>query len=93
VLCVVDSSKIERGLYLALELIEKGYSVIIALNMADVAKNANIKINAEKLEDLLGVPVVATVATRGEGLKKLVERMKETSPVKIERIMKSVGGG
>ncbi len=93
VLCVIDSSKIERGLYLALELIEKGCPVIIALNMADVAKDANIRINAEKLEDLLGVPVVTTVATMGEGLKKLVERMKETRSVKIEGIMKSVGGG
>ncbi len=92
VLCVIDSSKIERGLYLALELIEKGCPVIIALNMADVAKDANIRIDAEKLEDLLGVPVIATVATRGEGLKKLVERMKETRPVKIEKIMKSVEG-
>ena len=93
VVCVIDSSKVERGLYLALELIEKGHSVIIDLNMADVARDANIKVDAKKLEDILGVPVVTTVATRGEGLKELVSRMKEAKPVEIEKVIKNVEGG
>ena len=93
VVCVIDSSKVERGLYLALELIEKGYSVIIDLNMADVAKNANIKVDAKRLEDILGVPVVTTVATSGEGLKRLVLRMKEAKPVGVKEVIKKVGGG
>jgi len=93
VVCVIDSSKVERGLYLALELIGRGYSVIIDLNMADVAKNVNIKIDTKRLEDILGVPVVSTVATRGEGLKELVSRMKEAKPVEIGKVIKSVGGG
>jgi ferrous iron transport protein B len=92
VVCVIDSSKIERGLYLALEIIERGYSVIIALNMWDVAKNGNIKINAKRLEEILGVPVVPTVATRGEGFKELVSRMKEAEPVEIEKIVARTGG-
>jgi len=92
VVCVIDSSKVERGLYMALELIERGYSVVIDLNMADVAKNANIKVDAERLESILGVPVVATVATRGEGLKELVSRMKDAKPVEMEKIVKKAGG-
>jgi ferrous iron transport protein B len=92
VVCVIDSSKIERGLYLALEIIERGYSVIVALNMWDVAKNGNIKINAKRLEEILGVPVVPTVATRGEGFKELVSRMKEAEPVEIEKIVARTGG-
>mgnify|MGYP001053536653 CR=1 FL=1 len=92
VVCVIDSSKVERGLYLALEIIEKRHSVIIALNMADVAKDANINVDAERLEEILGVPVVPMVATRGEGLKELVSRIREAVPVEIEGIIKNVGG-
>lgn len=93
VVCVIDSSKVERGLYLALELIERGYPVIIDLNMADAAKNLNIRIDTKRLEDILGVPVVTTVATRGEGLKELVSRMKEAKPVGLKEIIKKAGGG
>ena len=92
VVCIIDSSKIERGLYLALEIIEKGCPTVVALNMWDVAKNGNIKINAQKMEEILGVPVVPTVATRGEGLKELVVRMKKAAPSEIEKIMEKVGG-
>lgn len=91
VICIIDASKVERGLYLALEIIEKGYPVIIALNMWDMAKNTNVKVDAKKLEQILGVPVVPTVATRGEGFKELVSRMREAMPVAIEEIIKSVG--
>jgi len=92
VVCVIDSSKIERGLYLALEIIEKGCPVVVALNMWDVANGGNIKVDANKLEQILGVPVVPTVATRGEGLKELVLRMKKTAPADIEEIMEKAGG-
>ena len=92
IMCVIDSSKVERGLYLTLEVIERGYPVIVALNMWDIAKNGNIKIDAQKLEQVLGVPVVPTVATKGEGLKELVKRMKQATSTKIENVVKSVGG-
>ncbi len=93
VVCVIDSSKVERGLYLTLEVIERGKPVIVALNMWDVAEDGNIKIDAQRLEQILGVPVVPTVATRGEGLKELVSRMKEAEPVEIKEIIESVEGG
>ncbi len=92
IVCVIDSSKIERGLYLALEIIEKGYPVIIALNMWDVAKEKNIEIDVKALEKILGVPVIPTVAISGEGIKGIVSRIKEAAPVKIEKIIKNVGG-
>jgi ferrous iron transport protein B len=91
VVCIIDSSKVERGLYLALEIIEKGCPMVVALNMWDVAKNSNVKVDAKKLEQILGVPVVPTVATRGEGLKELVLRMKNAAPAEVEKIMKNVG--
>ncbi|MEA1993027.1 MAG: FeoB small GTPase domain-containing protein [Euryarchaeota archaeon] len=92
VICVIDASKIERGLYLALELIEKGYPVIIALNMWDVAKDKKMEIDVKALERILGVPVMPTVAISGEGMKEVVSRIEETSSVKIEDIIKNVGG-
>ena len=92
VICVIDASKIERGLYLALEIIEKGYPVVVALNMWDVAEDKNIEIDVKQLEEILGVPVVPTIAISGEGIRELVSRIKEASPVKIEKIIGRVGG-
>ncbi len=93
VICVLDASKIERGLYLALEIIEKGYPVVVALNMWDVAEDKNIRIDVSKLEQILGVPVVPTTAISGEGFKELVSKLKESAPVQIEEIIKKAGGG
>ena len=92
VVCVLDASKVERGLYLALEIIERGYPVVVALNMWDVAEDKNIKIEVEKLERILGVPVVPTTAISGEGFKELVSKIKEAAPVKIEKIIESASG-
>jgi len=92
VICLVDSSKVERGLYLTLEIIERGYPVVVALNMADVADSKNIMIDVEKLEQILTVPVVRTVAVSGEGIKELVSKIKEAKSVKIEKISKNASG-
>jgi len=89
VVCVLDASKVERGLYLALEIIERGYPVVVALNMWDVAEDKNIRIDVEKLEQILGVPVVPTTAISGEGFKELVSKIKEAAPVKIEGVIES----
>lgn len=72
VINVVDASNIERNLYLTIQLLEMGANVVVALNMFDEAKARKIEINATRLSELLGVPVVATVATRNEGMKELI---------------------
>jgi ferrous iron transport protein B len=92
VICIIDSSKIERGLYLALEIIEKGYPVIIALNMWDVAQDKKISIDAKKLEEVLGVPVVPTIAVSGRGIKDIVSQIKNAKPVDIRKIIDAVEG-
>ena len=92
IICVIDSVKLERGLYLALEIIEEGYPVVIALNMWDIAEDKNIQIDVEKLVDMLGVPVVPTIAVSGKGMKELVSRIKEASTVDIEKIVEKAGG-
>ncbi|MBW2545186.1 MAG: ferrous iron transport protein B [Deltaproteobacteria bacterium] len=72
VIDIVDASNLERNLYLAVQFLEMGVSMCIALNMIDVAKNRGIEIDAEKLSILLGVPVVPTIARTGEGKKDLI---------------------
>ena len=77
VINVVDATNLERNLYLTLEIIEKNVPVIVALNLWDETKHLGISIDEEKLEKLLGVPVVPIVALTGEGVKRLVDRLKE----------------
>ncbi len=82
---VIDATNIERNLLLTLELLEKDVPVIIALNIWDETKHLGINIDEKKLEEILGVPVVPTVALTGEGIKELVSRIKEAkSPEKIK---------
>jgi len=92
-ICVTDASKIERGLYLVLEIIEEGFPVIIALNMWDLAEDKNIQIDVPRLEKILGVPVVKTVAISGEGFKELISKKDKVVPVSIEEINKKSLGG
>jgi len=77
VINVIDASVLERNLFFTLQLIELETSMIIALNQIDIAKKKGIKIAPEKLEKLLGIPVVPTVATKGVGIFKLVKKASE----------------
>lgn len=72
---IVDATNLERNLYLTIQLSEKRVPVIVALNIWDETKHKGITIDVKKLEKLLGVPVVPTVATTGEGIKKLISRL------------------
>jgi len=73
VIHIVDATSLKRHLYLTLELLELPLPVILVVNQVDRAEKLGIKIDKKKLESLLGVPVVFTVATKGEGLKELLE--------------------
>jgi len=77
ILHVVDARNLDRMLPLTLQLIEGGFPVILNLNMMDEAETAGIEVNVEKLEEELGIPVVATVATTGRGMKVLRKRLVE----------------
>ncbi len=70
---VVDASALERNLYLTLQLLELEACVVVALNQVDFAAKRGIRIDHETLSELLGVPVVPTVAITGRGLKELLE--------------------
>jgi ferrous iron transport protein B len=73
VINVVDASVLERNLFFTMQLKEMQVPMVVCVNQVDLAKQKGIIIDTEKLSSALGVPVVATVAIRGEGLHELME--------------------
>jgi ferrous iron transport protein B len=73
VIDIIDSSNLERSLYLATQLRELDCKVLFALNMTDLARSRGIKIDTDKLSELLAVPVVTTVGNKNEGMDRLLE--------------------
>ena len=71
IVCVADASHLERNLYFLLEIMQLKKPVILLLNKFDEAQRKGIQIDVKQLEKLLGIPVIAAVATTGEGLKEL----------------------
>ena len=71
VICVLDSANLERNLYLISQVLELGLPAILVLNMVDVAEQRQWRIDAAKLSELLGIPVVKTQAVTGQGLIEL----------------------
>ncbi len=69
---VVDASALERNLYLALQLIELGKPVVVALNMMDIIEERGMEIDLHRLPEMLGVPVVPVCARRRTGLNVLM---------------------
>ena len=70
---IVDASNLERNLYLTLQFMELGMPVCIALNMIDMADSRGITIDHQKLSQLLGVPVIPTIARSGKGKEELAQ--------------------
>ncbi len=73
VMDVVDSSNIERNLFLTVQLLEQGIPLLIDLNMQDDAERRGIRIDAKKLEEVVGMPVVETVGRSSKSRKKLLD--------------------
>jgi ferrous iron transport protein B len=77
VICVVDATTLQRGLYLPLQLVESGVSVVIALNMMDSADRLGLRIDTARLSQLLGSPVIPVVATKRRGLDALLVALRQ----------------
>ena len=75
IVCVVDATNLRLHLRFALEVRELGKPMILAINMADVARRRGIAIDLTALEHELGVPVVETVAVKQNGARALVEQI------------------
>jgi len=76
---VVDASALERNLYLTIQLLELNPPLVIALNQVDFAAKKGITVDAKKLSEMLGVPVVPTVATTGIGMQELLSKVVEVA--------------
>jgi len=70
---VVDSTNLERNLYLTTQLAETGLPLVVALNMEDELKKQGVRLDAGALSSLLGVPCVQISATRRTGLERLLK--------------------
>ena len=74
-LIVVDASNLDNHLRFTLQLIGLGLPTVVALNMVDLAKRDGLELDARRLEQELGVPVVETVAVRKRGIAEVMERL------------------
>ena len=74
ILCL-DANNLKRSLMLASQIFELGIPVVACLNMIDESQQKGIHINREKFAQLLGAPVVETVASEGHGIKQLLKKI------------------
>jgi len=77
---VMDTKNIRRGLLISLQLLEMGLPFLVLLNMWDEAKSRGIEIKTQTLADILGAPVLKTVATRQRGLERIKENLQTRPP-------------
>jgi len=75
VINIIDSTNLERNLIFTLQLLELECPIVLALNMMDLAKKKGITIDFKKLQDILNVPVIPTVASRGSGLTGIMDKV------------------
>ncbi|MBM4240760.1 MAG: ferrous iron transporter B [Euryarchaeota archaeon] len=79
VINVLDSTNLERNLYLTMQMLEHAIPTIVVLNMWDAAKRKGVHIDLEKLRKALGTVVIPTVAVSGVGIKKLASEIGKAS--------------
>jgi ferrous iron transport protein B len=77
VIDIIDSTNLERNLIFTLQLLELECPVILVINMIDLAKKKGIEIDFQKLESILDIPVIPTVASRGKGLTDIMDKVIE----------------
>src|SRR6056297_2970330 len=70
---VVDSTNLERNLYLAVQLIELGKPLVLAFNMYDELTRSGTRVDTEQLSHLLGAPICFTVGRTGKGIDTLLD--------------------
>ena len=77
VLNVIDSTNLERNMYLTTQLIDMDIKVVIALNMYDDLISSGTKLNIKELGAMMGIPIVPTTASKGQGLDELFDKIIE----------------
>jgi ferrous iron transport protein B len=80
IVCVTDATNLRQNLRLVLNLKRVGLPMVVALNMSDIARRKGIAIDPKRLAAELGVPVVATVGIKPNGVRELLTLLDETLP-------------
>jgi len=80
ILNIIDATNIERSLYLTIQLLEKGFNVVIALNLIDYAEAQGIRISKKVIEEILGVKVIAIDASKPFDARKKLSNFKQVKP-------------
>lgn len=76
IIAVADATNLRMTLRMVLEIKQLGLPIVVALNLSDVARSRGLLIDTQKLSELLGVPVLETVAIKKDGTKALCEAIK-----------------
>ncbi len=87
IVAVVDATNLERNLYLVTQFLDYKVPLVVALTMVDAAEKQSLKIDTERLSELLQVPVVEVKATQRIGIEELAQTVLQTT--KIEQKKKS----
>jgi ferrous iron transport protein B len=72
---IIDSSNLERNLYLATQILELNVPLVLAFNMADIAKQRGLEFDIDKLSSLLKAPIVPTIGNKGKGIDDLLKEV------------------
>ncbi|NBW10283.1 MAG: ferrous iron transporter B [Caulobacteraceae bacterium] len=91
IICVADATNLRLVLRLVLELKQVGRPMVLALNMYDIAQRQGLRIDLEKLQAELGLPIVTTVATRKRGIDELISQV-ESLTLSAARDEAATGG-
>ena len=87
---VVDSTNLDRNLYLTTQLLETGIPVVVALNMIDVVEKNGDKIDSKKLSEILGCGVVEISALKKKGMDELISTAINTAKIKQAPVIKEI---
>lgn len=85
VLNIIDSTSLERSLYLTTQLLDLGFKTVVALNMTDLLEKKGIILDEKELEKNIGLPVVKVSAKTGFGIKELIEILKNQKTQKNQK--------
>ncbi len=91
IICVVDATNLERGLYFLFQVLEIGRPTVAAVNMVDIAEKRGLTIDFQRLGQLLGIPVAPVVGSKGVGVDQLKHMAAEAAASKIHRTSHTYG--
>ncbi|MFA5087728.1 MAG: ferrous iron transport protein B, partial [Candidatus Omnitrophota bacterium] len=91
VINVIDASNLERNLYLTTQLMQLGLPLILVFNMQDLALEQGLSIDKARLEELLGSPIILSVASKRKGIQEILEAVVDFVEGRISKSAITVG--